>query len=260
MLEIIAKIGLFFNQPALMIAIIFVGFICLNEKIYGRILFLLLFTTIYNVFLKSLFQVPLPQPLEGWAFPSGHMHSAVVFWGSLALAYRKLWVFAVVTLILSLNGYGLVYSIYHYPIDIVGALGFGGLSLLITYYLQKQPFFDTKPYRLGFLFSLLAIIVIFFIPEQARKVGIWQGLGGLIGFTLGWFYLSQKQTLSLKGLKTILPLILTIAGASLLYVLIQTLPLTVPLTMGLQCFCIGLWLNISKLILSQRALRFGLLD
>ncbi|HRE32849.1 MAG TPA: phosphatase PAP2 family protein, partial [Candidatus Berkiella sp.] len=94
-----------------------------------------------NVYLKSIWQMPLPAPMEGWAFPSGHMHSAVVFWGALAIEFRRFWFSALIVFMLCLAGYGLVYHGYHYPIDIVGAVGFGSLSLFIYGYLRQKALF-----------------------------------------------------------------------------------------------------------------------
>lgn len=252
MLEIIAKIGLFFNQPTVMAAFIFIGFICLDEKIYGKTLILLLFTMTYNVYLKSLWQIPLPVPLEGWAFPSGHMHSAVIFWGSLALAYRKLWLSALIAFLLALGGYGLIHSIYHYPIDIVGALTFGCATLFVATLLEKTNSFKKYPPYFGIFFSILTLLCFVLMPEASRKLHVWQAMGAILGFTLGWCYINQKRFHAIADAKAPLRLLLAASGACLFYVLIKTLPLCASYCIAMQFFAIALFLPLTKLIAAKK--------
>ncbi len=189
MLPIIAKIGLFFSQPLTLFTIIVLGLLSFDRKIFARTLLLLLFTMIYNVYLKALWHMPLPAHMEGWAFPSGHMHGAFVFWGWLAVEYRKFWFSALVFLILCFVGYGLVYSGFHYPIDILGAAFFGSLSILGYYFLNKISYFKEKPERLGFFFIILASILIVLLTPFERKPHMWKAYYGLIAFSCGWWLL-----------------------------------------------------------------------
>src|SRR5262249_47331907 len=130
-LEWIARIGLLFCNPSILASIITIGFLTQNERVFARTLFLLTFTLISNFYLKSLWQVPLIAHMDGWAFPSGHMSIAVVFWGYLACIYRNFIFSALVGFMLCLAGYGLVYQGYHYPIDILGSVIFGAISITI---------------------------------------------------------------------------------------------------------------------------------
>jgi len=194
-LPLIAKTGFAFSNPYILISVIIIGLLNRQEKIYGRVLFLLLFTIIYNLYLKSLWQHPLPPPLEGWAFPSGHMHSAVVFWGWLAIEYRRLWFSAIVGLILCLVAYGLLYSGYHYPIDIVGSLAVGALSLFIYYFVNRLPFFKESPYQVGVLLTLLGFGIMMLIPPEGKKLILWQAWGTLAFISLGWLIPQRVKTL-----------------------------------------------------------------
>jgi len=173
MLEYIAKTGLFFNSATLYFCVFMVGYLFLDKVIYSRALCLLLFTVIYNVYLKQLFQMPLPAYMhEGFAFPSGHMHSAFVFWGYLATQYRSIMVKAMLGAMIIIGGYGLVYSGYHYPQDILGAWGFGALSIFIYRYLPQQP---------GFILAMAAALLMCFMDQI--KPDMWWALGILITFS-----------------------------------------------------------------------------
>jgi len=255
MLELIAKTGLFFSQPIVLACVVLVGFLNRNEAIFGRTLFLLLFTMVYNVFLKSIWQVPLPPPLEGWAFPSGHMHSAVVFWGALAIEFRRFEFSALVVFTLCLTGYGLIYHGYHYPIDILGAVGFGSFSLFLYNIFKQQPYFKEKPYRLGTQLSFLAIVCMQFMPpESLQKWHIWQALGALIGFTIGWALLSQqqnKQTLTIEGKQRLFVTSVALLGSLAFFYLLKILPITKNPMIFCQFLLIAIWVSSSKLITHQ---------
>lgn len=260
MLELIAKTGLFFSQPIVLASVVLVGFLNRHEAIFGRTLLILLFTMIYNVYLKSVWQIPLPPPLEGWAFPSGHMHSAVVFWGALAIEFRRFWFSALVTFILCLSGYGLIYHGYHYPIDIVGALAFGSLTLIVYRYLQQRPLFKEKSYRLGILLILLAMIFILLTPPLARKLHLWQAFGALIGFTLGWSLLTNRQVNQLYAFNAkqrLMLLSVTLTGALAYFHLMRVLPINQQTMIFAQFFLIAIWVNASKIITQKIFRKIG---
>jgi hypothetical protein len=260
MLELIAKTGIFFSQPIVLASVVLVGFLNRNEAIFGRTLLLLLFTMVYNVLLKSIWQIPLPPPLEGWAFPSGHMHSAVVFWGALAIEFRRFWFSALVVFTLCLTGYGLIYHGYHYPIDIIGSVGFGSLSLLIYNFCKQRPYFTEKPYRLGVELTSLAILCMIFMPsESLQKWHIWQALGALMGFTFGWFLLSQQnQALTIKGKQRLLLTSVALLGSLAFFYLIKVLPITKNPMIFCQFFLIAIWVSTSKFTTHQILRNIGI--
>lgn len=257
MLEIIAKCGLFFSQPIVLASIVLVGFLNRHEALFGKTLLILLFTMIYNVYLKSVWQIPLPPPLEGWAFPSGHMHSAVVFWGALALQLQRRWFSLLVCGMLTMAGYGLVYHGYHYPIDIAGAIGFGTLTLIIYQFAQKQPLFKQQPYRLGIMLAVLSGIFILLTPPEARKLHLWQAFGALLGFTLGWYGLTKQQrqqATSLNVLQRFMLISIALLGSIAYFYGLRTLPMTQQSLIFCQFFFIAIWVNMSKVLL-QRMLK-----
>ena len=114
-LDIIAKFFLIFGQEFVLVPLIIIGFLTLNKKIYGNALFLLLFTMIFNAFLKPIFQIPLAEHLNktGYAFPSGHMQTAIVFYGWLFIAHKNTLVRSLVSIILLGIGFALIQQKYH---------------------------------------------------------------------------------------------------------------------------------------------------
>jgi hypothetical protein len=185
-LECIAKAGCFLDSTVLYTIIILFGLIFTPYKAaFTRTVLLLSFTIIYNLGLKSIWQIPLLPPLEGWAFPSGHMHAAVVFWGWLAIEVHRAWFTKIVLLFLCIISYGLIYYFYHYPIDVVGAAAFGSFSLFLFWILNRLPYFHHKAYRLGYLLSPVAITIFIAVhPYFGHKVFLWIILSTLILTTL----------------------------------------------------------------------------
>lgn len=260
MLETIAKLGILLGTPTIYASLILLGFIFLKEAMFGRTLLILLFTMIYNVWLKSIWQVPLPQPLEGWAFPSGHMIAALAAWGWLAVEARQFWFSSLVFLGLCFIAYGILYFVYHTPIDIIGAVGFGSLGLLAYWLIGKIPYFSQKPYRLGFLLAILSIAVFCLTPWTAQKPHMWQAFGILVGFTIGWYQLSRNGSVSLSLTQKLLVICILGAGALGWTRLLSQLPLATYPSMFVQYIAVGWWICMSKLIASKLPLRLWLLD
>lgn len=194
-LEYIARAGSFFDSPYLYLTVLSSGLIFTPYKAaLLRTVILVSFTLIYNIGLKSIWQVPLPQPLEGWAFPSGHMHAAVAFWGWLAIEVHRRWFTEIVFLILGTVAYSLLYNFYHWPIDVLGAAAFGSLSLFLYWLLNRQPYFHNKPYRSGTLLSFIATAIFIAVyPTFGHKVFFWVALSILI-ITTGLSYYASKES------------------------------------------------------------------
>lgn len=185
MLLLLEKIGLALSNPSTYIIVSFLGIFFLKEERYVKALFLVVFTMFYNIWLKNLFQMPLPPDLglKGFAFPSGHMHSAVVFWGWLALEYRKKWLYGATFLLYTWIAFGLIHHKYHYFIDIIGALGFGALTLGLYYAINKISLFRKNIGLLGLAIGILLIGFMLLLPNITEKLYLWKAFGVLVGFT-----------------------------------------------------------------------------
>lgn len=200
MLTIITDIGLFACQTITWFMIGLIGFFLIDRNAFGKALLLVFFTMIYNTYLKYLWQEPLPLPMHGWAFPSGHMHSAFVFWGWLAIEARRFWVSIATAVLLIFIGYAMIHEWYHYPRDVVGAMAFGSLSLALFYALSKLRIFQVKPYLLSIPLIIIGGICILLMPAEARKPHIWQGMWGLVLLPILWICLAFcPKSLSLNA-------------------------------------------------------------
>jgi len=118
----------------LMLPLIWWGF---SWKLGARIFVALVLSIYLNSLIKDVAALPRPfvytddvtnlrTPSES-SFPSGHAQQAAVFWGLLALHFRKRWFSALAVAIVFLVGFSRVYLGVHFPSDVVVGWTLGGL-------------------------------------------------------------------------------------------------------------------------------------
>ncbi|WP_041404764.1 phosphatase PAP2 family protein [Rickettsia massiliae] len=77
---------------------------------------------------KYTFEIPWNPALniKGFAFPSGHMSSGVVFYGWFFANIRYSLSRIIIVVILTGMGFSLIYNKgYHYPVDIIASITIG---------------------------------------------------------------------------------------------------------------------------------------
>jgi hypothetical protein len=138
-LDYLARFFLSFSHLLPVVVLSIVGFLAINRRLFTEVLFLVLFTFIFNPWLKFLFHIPLAPELhiQGFAFPSGHMQFAWVFYGWLLWHTSDRRLQAILIAVLVGISWGLVHFGYHNWFDIGGALGFGGMTMLGFRYLPR---------------------------------------------------------------------------------------------------------------------------
>jgi len=242
--------GMHFIMPILVI-----GFFFLKREIYGKALILLLFAMVFNALLKSIFKVPLPPGVgkDWWyAFPSGHMLTAVVLWGSLAWDYKNKFIATSSLVLISGIGFSLVYKGYHYPIDIAGAIGFGVLYLLsFNVLLKKSKWLNSNLPYLSLGLAIISLPIIFSIPQHPRLDQLWLSLGALIGFPIGWM-LSDYVTKNRKPSVYFNALSFIIAAIGIVMLEIASKSLTKsPTTIFIHYFLLTFWISGIPSIISH---------
>lgn len=198
-IELLAKSSLWINNLELYVPTFLLGFYCVNRKVFSQALVLLFFTMIYNLYLKSIWQIPLTPPLEGWAFPSGHMHAGWVFWGWLALQFNLRFTLPIFLGMMLLSGWAMSYHNYHNLADMLGAAGFGSVSLLLyTLINKKLPVLKDNFFLVAVILGGMGITLIQILPEAMQtKPHIWLAQGGIMGVAIGWLIFEKNQA-SLK--------------------------------------------------------------
>lgn len=133
---------------------------------------------ILNVALKGTFKIPLPEWLHnGYAFPSGHMQFSTVIYGWLFYHYPYRWLRAVILILLTGIGAGLMYYGYHTFFEVCGGVFFA--SLIIAFYLFSQHHLKKRWFAVLPVIASLTMLYNFFqyniIPPHC-----WHAFYGLL--------------------------------------------------------------------------------
>jgi hypothetical protein len=182
----------FFNDTFLAPFIIF-GFYYLDQKIILKASILMVFTMVINAYLKQVWQIPLNPEIfkSGWAYPSGHTSSNVVFWGAIALQYNKKKLYLIFSTILTFGFISMEYVGYHDWIDIFGGICLGLSILTISYpYLSKIPI-----YVLASGLQIICMFVLFFMIDHQLKNyhWLWLSQGMLTGVIICEYFKLIKK-------------------------------------------------------------------
>jgi len=152
----------------------------------------------------------------GFSFPSGHVQDAVVFWGYLAIAFRKRWLTVFVPLVVLLIAFSRLYLGLHWPLDILGGLAFGLLILWFGYVILRllagMPVQARFPATL--LFGLLPPAFYLLFPAHYVAVSMGALCGAILGYVVERHYIRFRVRLPFwqQALKVVIGL----AGALLL--------------------------------------------
>lgn len=247
MLDFIAKGFSLFIHPYTVLVMVSLGFLVWKKDIFGKAFCILLFSLIFNSFLKSLWQIPLPSHVgHGFAFPSGHMQSATVLWGWLAFEFRNKIFTGFVLIVLFGIAFELVHFGYHIPRDVAGGMFFGLVLLIAYYFFTKITWIKKHPEKIGVILAILSIPFMLMLPQY--PTGVWIAEGGLIGFSLGWMYQKKYFSATNKMIEKRKNKIILVMLAFLGLIIIEILftccltKLPKPLSLFLRTLLITLWI------------------
>lgn len=194
MLETTGRLFLAFSHDNILIPLIILGYIWLDRDIYFHAVCLLLTSMLFNLALQSTFKIPLAFSVgkQGFAFPSGHMQSAVVFYGWLFQSTNRLIIKSSITILLIGIGLSLLYFGYHNSFDILGAIFFG-LLLIWAYNQLLISIQQTLLPVVILLFNTLLVLYISFAHGMNQYS--WMAYYALIGIIFSELHFKQKTTL-----------------------------------------------------------------
>ncbi len=175
----------------------------------GARLFVALVLSIYiNTLIKDLVSLPRPfvyadianlrAPGE-FSFPSGHAQQAAVFFGLLALHFKKRWFTTVAALTVFLVGFSRVYLGAHFPSDVLAGWSLG--AAIAWGYARWSETLAEKAARLSLNAQVLLVICVpialaFLHPSRNTALA----MGGLAG-ALGGLVFAYHQGLYQEGMQ-----------------------------------------------------------
>jgi undecaprenyl-diphosphatase len=240
--DLVAKTFLFFSQANTIIALLCIAFFGYDKNKISRTLLILFFSMIVNAFLKSIWQIP-SYTGKSYAFPSGHMQSSAVLWGWLSLEINKKPFFVFSAFLLCGIAFGLIHMGYHSIIDILGALFFTLILLMIYPIFLKLPLIKKQLATGGFILSLLALPMIYFTIQRSSPSAPFIAEGALIGFSLGMLHKNVLISLNRPAQK-IKSILLAIAGIIFIQIGFKYFPIPSKELSLLGCyFLIALWFS-----------------
>jgi hypothetical protein len=198
---------------------VFIGFLLsfiwyfYDRSVAQRCLSILFFSIVLNQFLKNCFQFPLNPQIgtHTWAFPSGHMTTALVTFCWICHEIRKNWIFFFSGVLLAIIACGLWYFGYHDIIDILGSIFFGTLTLIgFQFLLIRFPTLLQINFLLIFLMFLMCFLLPF-IPMSKSLNYEWIVLSAMLGMTLG-LTLNHSNVLMMNNRQKSLAFFLFIIG------------------------------------------------
>lgn len=179
--DFLPRFFLFIGNFTAYLSILCVGIVFLQRERYFRLALLLISVCLWNALLKQWFHVPLfPHLGEGYAFPSGHMHTAALFYGYWLLPLKKPWASLVCTFLLTGEAMTLIGCHFHNSFDIFGACGFAAMELWLIFHYEQRPFFERKL----ILFIIACFLLWTFTLSSPFPLWLWQ----LVTLAFGIFF------------------------------------------------------------------------
>lgn len=191
----------FGGQTGFMLLLPFVYW-CLDRRIGSRLIVLFLVSAYLNSAAKEVLGQPRPFDYDprvkmlaaatGGGLPSGHTQSAVVFWGYLARAYRRGWLWVLGGVLVFGVALSRVYLGVHFPTDLLGGLVMA--LLLLTAEAQGRALPERWRSAWGFRSQMTAAVTLPALLITACPGGDGQGLAaGAVLWGMGVGFLLERR-------------------------------------------------------------------
>ncbi len=181
MLDKILTIALLFSKQEVIIPVTILGFYFVHPQAFVRSLIALLGGMVAVAYLKSQFLVPLKPHLGvGYAFPSGHMFMATVYWTTLSFELRHKLLSLLSAVLLALIAIALIHFNYHDSVDVIAGIGFGLLFVIIHILIHRLLDLNESAYA---LFMLAACLILAYVMSVLPS-HLYLSFGALGGVTL----------------------------------------------------------------------------
>lgn len=201
--DVLFQLFTIFGEELILISIITTIYWAYDKEFGEYVAYSALTSLLFNNAVKDIFKMKRPigeegirtlraQTATGYSFPSGHSQGAASFYGSIAIYFKKKFIYILSTIIIFLVGISRLYLGVHYPKDVVVGIVFGIAIALISYKLFNW----VKNRNLLYILTFLC-----FIPALtfAKSPDFIKGLGTYLGFVLGIIVEKRYIKFSVSG-------------------------------------------------------------
>lgn len=177
----LARLILLSTHQNVITFLVVIGFVWINRRLFYSAICLIFLSMITNIALKVTFQIPL-NPLLGkdeFAFPSGHMQCATVFYTWIAYKTQNMTFKCFLPLLLISIMMSLVYCGYHTYYDTIAGIFFG--LFLLALYTRISSKEKTASW---ILFTATTLLIIYTSMRWKAPTHVWMAYYGLLGFMI----------------------------------------------------------------------------
>ncbi len=231
---------------------------CVDKRFGYRLSFAFLFSSMVNGVIKGLVNAPRPigvkgirslrvETATGSSFPSGHTQSIASFMVSVMRQLRKWWIYAAGSVLVLLVGVSRLYLGVHWPVDVLGGIVFGIVSVLLAdlalAYVERK--------------NLRWLPMLLLIPTLAAVL-VWSDYGDLVktagtfgGFLVG--YWAESTFIRFETKAPVWKRVVKFAvGMAIVMAIKEGLKLVLPhapIYDFLRYFVMGLWITVGAPLL-----------
>lgn len=212
-------------EKTFMVVIISILYWCVDKHKSTRLAWFVLLSTVGNGIVKNIVKMPRPyevgigKPLRvetatSFSFPSGHVQSATSFWMGSMIILRTKACKVLGCVIIFLTALSRLYLGVHWPMDVLGAIGFGAIVTYFANQFINEKGEINRGHVLGA--SLMCLVALIFSVDRDFS----NAAASLWGLCLGG-YVEQKYVqfeLSQKLSKNVARIILGMSGVIIIYV------------------------------------------
>lgn len=213
-------------EQVFLVAVLAILYWCVDKSKAKRLTWFVLFSAIANGIVKNIVKMPRPyevgvvKPLRietatSSSFPSGHTQAATSFWtGSMLILKTKISIILGCLMIL-LTALSRLYLGVHWPMDVLGGIGFG----LVSIYFAKQLLSEDAMINNWHIMGALTLCLLVLILNVDKD--LCDAAASLLGLCVGC-YIEQKyvQFENEPGLKkNAIRVLIGLMGSVIIYLL-----------------------------------------
>ena len=236
-------------EKTFLVLVLSILYWCIDKVKSTRLGWFIMFSAVGNGLVKNIVKMPRPyevgvvKPLRvetatSYSFPSGHTQSATSFWTGSMIVLRTKGTVILGTIMILLTAISRLYLGVHWPMDVLGAIGFGVICVYYANQLLDESANITKWHVLGT--SVICLLSLVFKVDKDLYTAVAALWGFCVGCYLEQHYIQFEMTHILK--KNIYRVLIGMAGVIVIYVGIGKLLPDVKILSMLKNALVTIWI------------------